>query len=73
MSADNIITVDIMHDDSAWIGKLLLTPPTKFCQKAVATALSGLGLPPSSSIAFRRHGRVVRTVSLEYAVRGKAA
>jgi hypothetical protein len=41
---DNTICVDLMHDDAAYIGKLLLTPPTKFCQKAAATALRGLGL-----------------------------
>ena len=70
---DSTIFVDLAHDDSAWIGAVKLTPSTKFCQKAVATALQGLGLPLSSSIAFRRLGRVVRTVSLEYAVRGKAA
>jgi hypothetical protein len=71
--SDSTIFVDLAHDDSAWIGKLLLTPPTKFCQKAVATALRGLGLPLSSSISFRRQGRVVPQVQLGYACRENAS
>jgi hypothetical protein len=73
MTADNTIFVDIMADDSSFIGTHKLTAASRYVQKAAATALLGLGLPLTSSIAFRRQGRVVRTVSLEYAARGKAA
>lgn len=69
MSADNIIFVDLMHDDSAYIGAHKLTPATRFVQKAAAMALQGLGLPLSSVLAFRRHGRTIRSVRLDYAIR----
>jgi hypothetical protein len=66
---DNTIFVDLTHDDASFIGAVKLTHATRFVQKAAAMALRGLGLPLSSSIAFRRQGRVVRQVQLDYACR----
>jgi hypothetical protein len=72
MTDGNTITVDIMHDDSSFVGAVKLRPATRFVQKAVATALRGLGLPLSSSISFRRQGRIVRSARLDFLLREHA-
>jgi hypothetical protein len=63
------VNVDLMHDDSSFIGAHKLTPATRYWAKAVASALKGLSVPLNASIVFRRQGTVVRQARLDFLLR----
>jgi hypothetical protein len=65
-----VVTIDVMHDNSTFIGSAKLTPPTRFWAKAVADTLDRLRVPKETSITFRRRGVAIRHVALEFLMRG---
>jgi hypothetical protein len=72
VSADNIIVVDLMHDDASFIGDAKLTAANRYWAKAVASALKGLRVPMDASIVFRRQGVTIRQARLDFLCRGES-
>ena len=69
MSAD-AITIDVMHDNSTFLGAHKLTPSTPFWAKAVASALKALGTPMNAAVVFRRQSVTIRQARLDFLLRG---
>jgi hypothetical protein len=72
MTDSPVIAIDLMHDDSAYIGRHKLTPPTRYWAKAVASALKALGTPMDAAIIFRRQSVTIRQARLDFMLRGEA-
>jgi hypothetical protein len=67
------VTIDVLHDGSTYVGAAKLTSPSKYWPRAAADALSRLRVPKDGvAIIFRRQGKVIRHVALEFLLRGDA-
>jgi hypothetical protein len=66
---DNIITVDLKHDGSAWIGPQRIVSPSRNPDLCCARSLRALGMPLDAIVHLRKLGMIVRRSTVGFLLR----
>jgi hypothetical protein len=73
VTADNIVTVDLLNNGSAWVGSNRVSAPSATPERSCARTLRDLGASLDTIVRFRRMGQIVRQSTMSFLLRDHRA